>query len=469
MTLTARLLRHTINLLVKHYHRHAFPAAPFKAGVSRLPYAGRVFGAEELQAVVGAGLDFWLTAGPNAKRFESEFAKVCQRPFASLTNSGSSANLLAMAALTSPELGADRLLPGDEVVTCAVGFPTTLNPILQNGLVPVFVDATLGTLNADAEQVIRAMRRPQVRAVMLAHTLGNPFPADTVASHIARHHGKKIWFIEDCCDALGSTLNGKQVGTFSDLATFSFYPAHHITMGEGGCVTTRDALLRRLVESFRDWGRDCHCAPGQDNACGKRFKHHFPGLPLDYDHKFIYSHVGYNMKATDLQAAIGLEQLKRLPEFHAARRRNFAMLHDGLEDMRDCFILPEPEGGSDPSWFGFPLTVLGTAPFSRHQAVEFLESCGVATRMVFGGNLTQQPAYAHLAAGKGEFPVANRIASNTFWVGVYPGLSEEMVTYMIRAFHALRLLSGIFPPPPLPQSRDGALTQCNCHPTGSIA
>ena len=382
--LRANDLRERIRVLVAEYYREAFPARAFVPGSSQVPISGRVFDEQELELLVESSLDFWLTTGRFAEQFEREFAKFVGAREAVLVNSGSSANLLAIAALTSPKLGDRRLRPGDEVITLAAGFPTTVNPIVQNRLVPVFVDVQIPTFNVDVSYLETALSG-RTRAVILAHTLGNPFDLDAVTA-FAKKHG--LWLIEDCCDALGSTYRGEKVGTFGDFATVSFYPAHHITMGEGGCVITNQPLLRTLVESFRDWGRDCWCAPGKENTCGKRFDWQFGDLPHGYDHKYIYSHVGYNLKATDMQAAVGVAQLKKLPAFIAARKRNFAYLKAGLKDknFEEHFVLPEATTNSDPSWFGFPLLVRETAPFSRNALIEFLNgkrsplaSCSAAT------------------------------------------------------------------------------------------
>ena len=385
-------LREQILQLVEQYCTETYGGKAFVAGESSVPVAGRVFDAAEMRLLVDSSLDFWLTTGRFAERFEREFARRLGIRECVLVNSGSSANLLAVSALTSPKLGERRLQPGDEVITVAAGFPTTVNPIFQNGLVPVFIDVTVPTYNADVSQFDAALS-PRTRAVMLAHTLGNPFDLDAVTA-FAKKHG--LWLIEDCCDAVGSTYRGRTVGTFGDLATTSFYPAHHITMGEGGSVLTNQPLLRTLVESFRDWGRDCWCAPGKDNTCGKRFDWQLGDLPFGYDHKYTYSHVGYNLKLTDMQAAVGVAQLEKLDGFIAARRRNAASLHEGLRDMQEFFVLPEATAGSDPSWFGFPLAVRPEAPFSRHDVVCHLEARKVATRELFGGNLIRQPAYRGL-------------------------------------------------------------------------
>jgi CDP-6-deoxy-D-xylo-4-hexulose-3-dehydrase len=393
-----------------------------------VPISGRVFDEQELELLVESSLDFWLTTGRFAEQFEREFAKFVGVREAVLVNSGSSANLLAVAALTSQKLGDRRLRPGDEVITLAAGFPTTVNPILQNRLVPVFVDVHIPTFNVDVSYLETALS-DRTRAVFFAHTLGNPFDLDAVTAFTKKHG---LWLIEDCCDALGSTYRGEKVGTFGDLATVSFYPAHHITMGEGGCVLTEKPLLRTLVESFRDWGRDCWCAPGKENTCGKRFDWQLGELPHGYDHKYIYSHVGYNLKATDMQAAVGVAQLKKLPAFIEARKRNFAYLKSGLKDAAEHFVLPEATPNSDPSWFGFPLLVRETAPFSRNALIDFLNEKKIGTRQLFGGNLVRQPAYADLNYRVvGDLSNSDRVMNQAFWIGVYPGLTPAMLDYVL--------------------------------------
>ena len=428
----ADALRDQIRELVGEYCRAAFPARPFLPGQSAVPVAGRVFDDREVKALVDSGLDFWLTAGRHADQFERDFARVFGSRFSLLVNSGSSANLVAVSCLTSPLAGERRLRPGDEVITVAAGFPTTVNPIVQNGLVPVFLDVTAPTYNVDVTQLDEALSS-RTRAVVLAHALGNPFDL-AVVSAFAKEHD--LWLVEDCCDALGATYQGQQVGTFGDLATCSFYPAHHITMGEGGAVMTDRPLLKKAAESFRDWGRDCWCAPGKDNTCGKRFDCQHGRLPPGYDHKYTYSHVGYNLKATEMQAAVGVAQLDKLPEFVAARRRNFAVLSEGLRDLEEFFILPRATRGSEPSWFGFPLAVRPDAPFTRDELVRHLEGCRIATRLLFAGNLTRQPAYADVKYRQvGDLKNSDFVASNVFWVGVYPGLTGAMLDYMLSVFH----------------------------------
>ena len=436
MSNTADTLRMQIIDLVREYYKAAFPTHRFRPGESAIPYAGRVFDDEELVNLVEAGLDFWLTSGHFAKQFEREFAQFFGIRHAMLVNSGSSANLLALSCLTSPKVGERRLHPGDEVITVAVGFPTTVNPIVQCRLIPVFVDVTIPTYNVDIGQIEAALGE-RTRAIMLAHTLGNPFDLAAVVDFAQRHN---LWFIEDCCDAVGATYNAQQVGTFGDLATVSFYPAHHITMGEGGCVLTNQSLLKTLVQSFRDWGRDCWCEPGKDNTCGKRFEWQLGDLPYGYDHKYIYSHIGYNLKLTDMQAAVGVAQLKKLPAFIAARRRNFQLLYEGLRNLEEFFILPEATPGAEPSWFGFPLAVRPEAPFTRNQVVRYLESCKIATRLLFGGNIVRQPAYCDDNVRYrvvGDLKNSDSVMNQVFWIGVYPGLSSTMLEYILECFHKM--------------------------------
>ena len=433
MSTHADALRRQILALTAEYAAAAFPARDFVPGVTPVPVAGRVFDAHEVQSLVDASLDFWLTTGRFADRFETEFARVCGRRYARLVNSGSSANLLALSCLTSPTLGERQLRPGDEVLTVAAGFPTTVAPILQNGLVPVFLDVALPTYNVDVAQLETAVG-PRTRAIMLAHTLGNPFNLDAVTA-CARRHG--LWLIEDCCDALGSTYREQPAGTFGDLATYSFYPAHHLTMGEGGCVATDDPQLVKLVESFRDWGRDCWCAPGHDNTCRRRYDWQLGELPYGYDHKYTYSHLGYNLKLTDMQAAVGVAQLDKLPEFIAARRRNYQTLRAGLQDLDDLLLLPEATPESDPSWFGLPLAVRPGTPLTRHALLAALEARKIGTRLLFGGNLVRQPAFRgvpHRVVG--DLANSDRVMEQVFWIGVYPGLTPAMLDYMLTALHA---------------------------------
>ena len=425
-------LRTQILTLTSEYYKEAFPKREFEAGITSIPVSGRVFDAAELQSLVDSSLDFWLTTGRFATQFEKEFAQFFGLRHAVLVNSGSSANLVAISALTSSQLGRKALKPGDEVITVAAGFPTTVNPILQNNLVPVFIDVHLPTYNVDVNQLEAALSH-KTRAVMLAHTLGNPFDLEAVTAFAHQHN---LWLIEDCCDAVGASYQGKNVGTFGELATVSFYPAHHITMGEGGAVLTNNPKLKTLVESFRDWGRDCWCEPGDDNTCGKRFDWRLGDLPYGYDHKYTYSHIGYNLKATDMQAAVGVAQLQKLPGFIQARRQNFVKLYAGLQDLQEYFILPEATQNSEPSWFGFPIAVREEATFTRNDIVRFLENQKIKTRLLFGGNLVRQPAYLsapHRIVGSLEN--ADFVMNQVFWIGVYPGLSEIMLDYVISSFH----------------------------------
>jgi CDP-6-deoxy-D-xylo-4-hexulose-3-dehydrase len=428
----ATQLREQILELVGHYHDAAFTPTEFLPGETQVHVAGRVFDAQELIHLVDAALDFWLTTGPYAERFERSLARLLGIRHALLVNSGSSANLVALSCLTSPKLGERRLCPGDEVITVASSFPTTVNPIVQNRLVPVFVDVDIPTYNIDA-QMLEAALSDRTRAIMLAHTLGNPFDLDAVTA-FAHEHG--LWLIEDCCDALGSTYCEKMVGTFGDLASVSFYPAHHITMGEGGCVLTNKGRLKVIAESFRDWGRDCWCAPGKENTCGKRFDHQLGELPHGYDHKYIYSHIGYNLKLTDLQAAVGVAQLEKLELFTHMRRRNFQLLSTGLQDLEEHLILPQATPRSEPSWFGFPLALREGSPISRDHMLRFMNGRKIATRLLFGGNLLRQPAYLNVQHRRvGNLTRADFVMNRVFWVGVYPGLTEASVQFMIESFH----------------------------------
>ena len=421
-------LRQQILDLTGKYYDEAFLKKPFLGGISQIPVSGKVFDGDELRNLVDSSLDFWLTTGRYAHEFEEEFAKVMGVKHAMLCNSGSSANLLAVCALKSERLGERALVDGDEVITLAAGFPTTVNPIVQNRLVPVFIDCELGTYDATAES-IQAAISSKTRAIVMAHTLGNPFNLDAVM-RIARENN--LFVIEDSCDAVGATYDGKPVGSFGDLSTASFYPAHHVTMGEGGCVLAKTASMRKIVESLRDWGRDCWCPTGEDNTCGRRFDWQLGGLPYGYDHKYTYSHIGYNLKMTDMQAAVGVAQLKKLPNFIAARRKNFGRLFDGLKQFEDFFVLPATTPKSEPSWFGFLLTVRPGVPFSRYEIVQHLESHRIGTRQLFGGNLLSQPAYQNIEHRvSGSLANTNIISNNSFWVGVFPGLSDEMIDYMI--------------------------------------
>ncbi len=433
MTDRAEELRQQILSLTQDYYAAKWPDKLFVAGETPIPVSGKVFDADEVRYLLDASLDFWLTTGRFAKQFEFEFARWMGVRHAMLVNSGSSANLVALSALTSPQLEERRLQPGDEVITAAEGFPTTVNPIIQNQLVPVFLDAHIPTYNINTTLLEQAIG-PRTKAIMVAHTLGNPFNIDAVMDVAKRHD---LWVIEDTCDAVGAEYRGRKVGTFGDLATVSFYPAHHITMGEGGAVLTNSPRLKKLVESFRDWGRDCWCDPGVDNTCGKRFDWQLGELPHGYDHKYTYSHIGYNLKLTDMQAAVGVAQLKKLPHFIDARKRNFQALYDGLRDLEAFLILPEATPGSEPSWFGLPLTVREDAPFTRNALVRYLESRKIGTRLLFGGNLVRQPAYAKISHRVvGTLDSTDRVMNGTFWIGIFPGITEQMLAYMVETFHA---------------------------------
>jgi CDP-6-deoxy-D-xylo-4-hexulose-3-dehydrase len=410
----------------RSYSAIAHRPLPFQPGKTPVPPSGKVIGARELEFLVEASLDGWLTTGRFNDAFERRLGDYLGRRFVRTTNSGSSANLLAMTALTSHLLGDRALKSGDEVITVAAGFPTTVNPTLQNGLVPVFVDVGLPTYNIAAERIEAAVS-PRTRAIMIAHTLGNPFDLDTVME-VARRHD--LWVIEDCCDALGATYRDRKVGTFGHVGTLSFYPAHHITMGEGGAVFTDDNDLRRAIESIRDWGRDCYCAPGKDNTCGKRFKWQLGDMPAGYDHKYTYSHLGYNLKITDMQAALGLAQMDRLDGFIDARKRNFQHLSSRLACLADRLVLPEATPHSDPSWFGFPMTLRPQVRHTREHVTGILDRRKIGTRLLFAGNLTRQPYFRerpHRVSGALE--ITDIVMSRTFWIGVYPGLTIEMLDY----------------------------------------
>lgn len=423
-------IRAAIRQLTAEYYEEAYAEKLFLPGESAVPVSGRVFDDRDMFAVIDSGLDFWLTAGRFADLFEFKFAKFVGVRDARLVNSGSSANLVAVSVLTSLTLGERQLKPGDEVITVAAGFPTTVNPIIQNRLVPVFIDVELGTYNVDVSQMEKALSS-RTKAVIFAHTLGNPFDIAAV-SEFARKHN--LWLIEDCCDALGSTFGGRRVGTFGDMATFSFYPAHHITMGEGGCVGTSQPRLTKLIESFRDWGRDCWCAPGKDNTCGKRFDWQLGTLPHGYDHKYTYSHIGYNLKVSDMQAAAGVAQLEKLEDFIEVRKRNFAYLTEHLRPLSKTFLLPQATPGSEPSWFGYPMAVRPESGLERDEVIRFLNSRKIGTRLLFGGNLLRQPAYRDIEKRIiGDLPNSDFITKNVFWIGVYPGLTKPMLDYVVES------------------------------------
>lgn len=427
--------RGEILALVKEYCDTYHNQTKWSEG-KRISYASRVYDSAEMTNLVDSSLDFWLTAGRYTDEFERAFAKYLGVRYANLVNSGSSANLLAFMALTSPLLGERAVRPGDEVITVAAGFPTTVTPILQYGAVPVFVDITIPQYNIDVTK-LEAARSEKTRAVMIAHTLGNPFDLAAVKAFCDKYG---LWLVEDNCDALGSeyTLNGKTVltGTVGDLGTSSFYPPHHMTMGEGGAVYTNDPLLNKIVRSLRDWGRDCVCPSGKDNLCGHRFDRQYGELPLGYDHKYVYSHFGYNLKATDMQAAVGCAQLKKFPSFVERRRHNFARLRAALARVADKLILPEPAPNANPSWFGFLLTC--REGVEREKVVPFIEARGVQTRMLFAGNLTKHPCFDEMRrTGRGyrvvgDLSVTDTVMTRTFWVGVYPGMTDEMIDYMAK-------------------------------------
>lgn len=432
LTMKHEEIRSNILHLVQDYYREKFIKKPFIPGESIIRYAGRVFDENELVSLVDSSLDFWLTAGPHAEALENELAEFFGVEDAALVNSGSSANLIAISALTSPRLRDRQLKPGDEVITVASGFPTTVAPIVQNRLIPVFVDVSLGTYNANTEIIEKAVSS-KTKAIFLAHTLGNPFDIAHVRD-IANKYG--LWLIEDNCDAFGSRYNGKLTGTFGDLSTLSFYPAHHITMGEGGAVITDNEDLARIARSFRDWGRDCYCAAGEDNTCGLRFSQQFGDLPPGYDHKYVYSHIGYNLKVTDMQAAIGREQLKKLPGFIKKRKENFNLLYSGLDRFNEYLILPYATENSDPSWFGFPISVREDKHITRTELVQFLNNNKIHTRNLFAGNLLRQPAFKNIESRVvGDLKTTDYVMNNTFFVGVYPGLGKPEIDYMVEKFN----------------------------------
>ncbi len=424
------LVAQLVTLAMKERHT----PGEFVAGQTTIPVAGKVFGEPELAAAVKASLDFWLTSGPYSEEFESRLAKRVGMRHSFMVNSGSSANLLALTSLTSPKHGERALKPGDEVLTVAAGFPTTVTPILQNGMVPVYVDVDLETYVAN-DRAFEDAIGPKTKAIMIAHTLGNPINLDLVEKLVAKHN---LWFVEDSCDALGGTYRGKNLGSFGDLSTFSFYPAHHITTGEGGAVLTKKAAYKTIIESFRDWGRDCWCATGCENTCLKRFEWQLGELPRGYDHKYIYSHLGYNMKSGDIQAAIGLAQLDRLDTFVELRRRNWKYLRDGLADLEDYLMLPKATEHSDPSWFGFLLTVRQESPKTRNEMVQALNERKIGTRLLFGGNLLRQPAFIGTPRRvHGELKNTDIVMNDTFWVGVWPGLTIPMLDYVIESIHEI--------------------------------
>lgn len=437
--LEKELREQVINAAIKYYTFKFKRNETFAPG-DRIPYAGRIFDEKEISMLIDSSLDFWLTAGRYAEKFERDSAEFLRVKYCSLTNSGSSANLLAFMALTSSKLGERSIKKGEEIITVAAGFPTTVAPIIQYGAVPVFVDVELPSYNIDCSQLELALS-DKTKGVMIAHTLGNPFNLSAVKEFCDRYN---LWLIEDNCDALGSRYLYKgtwcYTGTIGNLGTSSFYPPHHITMGEGGAIYTNDIRLKRIVESFRDWGRDCWCLPGYDNTCNRRFDQQFGELPMGYDHKYVYSHFGFNLKLTDMQAAVGCAQLEKLPYFIEIRKRNWKILSDGLADLSDIFIMPEPAPNSDPSWFGFALTIRETAPFSRNEIINYLESRNIQTRLLFAGNLICQPVFDETRKSDkgyrvvGELANTNRVMNQTFWLGVYPGIRIEMLEYIIESF-----------------------------------
>jgi CDP-6-deoxy-D-xylo-4-hexulose-3-dehydrase len=436
MTKQEQNARKEIFKKVTAYYKKFHQKPAFRPGETFVNYGGRVYDEKELINLTDTALDFWLTSGRYCAEFEKQLGAYLGVKHVSLVNSGSSANLIAFMALTSPKLGKKRINPGDEVITVAAGFPTTVTPIIQYGAVPVFVDVELPSYNINCSLLEKA-RSKKTKAVMLAHTLGNPFNIKAVKAFCVKHG---LWLIEDNCDALGSRYAGKFTGTFGDIGTSSFYPPHHMTMGEGGAVYTNDPLLKRLIESFRDWGRDCWCPSGKDNTCNNRFTRQFGELPLGYDHKYVYSHFGYNLKATEMQAAVGLAQLKKFPAFVEARKKNWARLRKALAPFSKQLVLPEPTPGSDPSWFGFLITVKENAGFTRDQIVSHLEKNKVQTRMLFAGNLVKHPCFDEMRKSKkgyrvsGKLENTDRILNNTFWVGVYPGMTPKILEYMSEVF-----------------------------------
>ncbi len=414
--------------LISEYHKVAFPVKKFIPGTSTVPVSGKVFDDKELHALVAASLDGWFTTGRYNEAFEKDLGKYIGISKVLTVNSGSSANLIAVSALTDPSLGERAVKPGDEVISVAVSFPTTINPWIQYGVTPVFVDVDIPTYNIKVEEIERAIT-PKTKAIMIAHTLGNPFDVEKIETIAKRHN---LWLIEDCCDALGAKVNGKHVGTFGDIGTLSFYPAHHITMGEGGAVFTKSAKLATIMESFRDWGRDCWCASGCDNTCGKRFEWQLGDLPLGYDHKYIYSRIGFNLKITDMQAALGLAQLKKLDSFVKTRRKNFERLAAGLRKFSSKIILPEATPCTDPSWFGFLITIKPESGINRNELIKKLTDSKIATRLLFAGDIRKQPYFKNVTyKSSGDLPNTEIVLNNTFWIGVTPMIDDEMIDYII--------------------------------------
>jgi CDP-6-deoxy-D-xylo-4-hexulose-3-dehydrase len=434
MTDKAKAIKLQIQSLVEDYYHEVFPAKQFSGGVDNVPVSGKVFDFEELQSLVESSLDGWFTTGRFNDEFERKLADYIQAKRAITVNSGSSANLVALATLTADELGEKKLKPGDEFISVAVSFPTTINPAISYGLKPVFVDVDIPTYNIDVRKLEEALS-PKTKAVILAHTLGNPFNLEEVTSFVKKHN---LWLIEDCCDALGATYNGRHVGTFGDIATLSFYPAHHITMGEGGAVYTKNIRLLRLMESFRDWGRDCFCKSGKDNTCGRRFEWQSGELPFGYDHKYVYSRLGYNLKITDLQAALGLAQLKKLPSFIEKRRHNFNRLREGLSQFADRLILPAATPDSDPSWFGFLITLRENAGITRSDLISELTRAKIDTRLLFAGDIRRQPYFRNIDYRTvGDMTNTETILNRTLWTGVTPMINDPMIDYVIDVFESI--------------------------------
>ncbi|AND85378.1 lipopolysaccharide biosynthesis protein RfbH [Clostridium tyrobutyricum] len=425
--------RNDIISMVRKFCENKNSKDKFIPGETYIPASGKIINEDDIASLVNSSLDMWLTSGRYASEFEKKFPEFLGSKYCSLVNSGSSANLVAITALTSSKLGDRRLKPGDEIITVAAGFPTTITPIIQNKLVPVFVDVNLSTYNIKSEDIEKAVSS-KTRAIFLAHTLGNPFNLNKIVEIAEKNN---LWIVEDNCDALGSMYDGKYTGTFGHISTYSFYPAHHITMGEGGAVVTKNLELHNIIRSIRDWGRDCICPPGKDNFCGNRFSQQHGELPFGYDHKYVYSHFGYNLKVTDMQAALGVSQLKKLPDFIKTRKENFKRLYEGLNQFEDYLILPQSEKNSDPSWFGFPITLRENNGFNRNDVVKFLEKNKIGTRLLFAGNILKQPLFTE---NKIEYRVVdnlentNTIMENTFWIGVWPGIDNQRIEYMIKIF-----------------------------------
>jgi CDP-6-deoxy-D-xylo-4-hexulose-3-dehydrase len=427
---------HDFDLIAQNVFESRHKTERFVPGTTPVPVTGKYFGPEEIAAAMKASAEFWLTTGPYSEEFERGLARKVGVRHAFMVNSGSSANLVALTSLTSKKLGEQRLSPGDEVITVAAGFPTTISPIIQNGLIPVYVDVNLGTYDANVDQIREAIGS-RTRAIMMAHTLGNPFDLDAV-TQIAKEHD--LWLIEDNCDALGGTYDERPLGSFGDLSTLSFYPAHHITTGEGGAVLTNRVALKPIIESIRDWGRDCWCLPGEDNTCLKRYDWQLGQLPKGYDHKYTYSHLGYNLKSGDIQAAVGIEQLKRLQSFVLKRKDNWSFLRERLEGLSEFLMLPSPTEKSDPSWFGFAIQVKEGSPITRNELVQHLNAKKIGTRLLFAGNILRQPAFADTPRRiVGSLENSDRVMNEVFWVGVWPGLSQDMLSYVVDEIHeALR-------------------------------